>query len=79
MKEKDEEIFELRVKAGGRAEIALGANNLFDVYPDRSPVGPRPASVGGFFPVNQLFVPYSILSPFGFNGRYLYGRFAVSF
>ena len=70
---------ELRVKAGGRAELALGANNLFDVYPDRSPFGPRPASVGGAFPVNQLFVPYSIFSPFGFNGRYLYGRFAVNF
>jgi len=71
---------ELRTKLGGRAELAIGANNLFDVYPDRSPFGPRPASIGGFYPVNQAFAPvYSIFSPFGFNGRYLYGRFAVNF
>ena len=63
----------------GRFEVALGANNLFDVYPDRSPFGPRPASVGGFYPVNQEFIPFSIFSPFGFNGRYLYGRVAVNF
>lgn len=71
---------ELRYKPGGsKVEFALGANNLFDVYPDRSPFGPRPASVGGFYPANQIYIPYSIFSPFGFNGRYLYGRAAVSF
>ena len=58
----------------GRFEVAVGANNLFDVYPDRSPFGPRPASIGGFYPVNQEFIAFSIFSPFGFNGRYLYGR-----
>jgi iron complex outermembrane receptor protein len=70
---------ELRWKPGGGTEFALGANNLFDVYPDRSPFGPRPASIGGFYPVNQEFIPYSIFSPFGFNGRYVYGRVAVTF
>ena len=71
---------EVRVKAGGRAELALGANNLFDVYPDRSPFGPRPADAGGgVYPANQIYIPYSIFSPFGFNGRFLYGRFAVNF
>ena len=69
---------ELRWKPG-RFELALGANNVFDVYPDRSPFGPRPASIGGFYPVNQEFIPFSIFSPFGFNGRYLYGRVAVNF
>ncbi len=63
----------------GKMELALGANNLFDVYPDRSPFGPRPAAVGGVYPANQIYIPYSIFSPFGFNGRYLYGRFAVNF
>ena len=63
----------------GRFELAVGANNLFDVYPDRSPFGPRPAAIGGFYPVNQQFIPFSIFSPFGFNGRYLYGRVAVDF
>src|SRR4029453_12190246 len=71
---------EVRVKAGGRAELAHGANNLFDVYPDRSPFGPRPADAGGgFYPANQIYIPYSIFSPFGFNGRFVYGRAAVSF
>jgi hypothetical protein len=28
---------------------------------------------------NQEYIPYSIFSPFGFNGRYLYGRVAVNF
>ena len=62
-----------------RFELAVGANNVFDVYPDRSPFGPRPSSIGGFYPVNQEFIPFSIFSPFGFNGRFLYGRAAVNF
>jgi iron complex outermembrane receptor protein len=69
---------ELRFKAGP-AELAIGANNLFDIYPDRSPFGPRPASIGGVYPANQEYIPYSIFSPFGFNGRFVYGRFAVTF
>ena len=69
---------ELRYKPGGnRMEFAFGANNLFDVYPDRSPFGPRPTT--GSFPANQIYIPYSVFSPFGFNGRYLYGRASVSF
>jgi iron complex outermembrane recepter protein len=70
---------ELRWKPGGGTEFALGADNLFDVYPDRSPFGPRPTSIGGVYPVNQIYIPYSIFSPFGFNGRYLYGRVSVTF
>ena len=69
--------FEGRVKLPGKIELALGANNLFDVYPDRSPYGPRPTT--GVYPVNQIYIPYSVFSPFGFNGRYLYGRLAVNF
>jgi len=68
---------ELRWKPGGGTEFALGSNNLFDVYPDRSPFGVRPS--GGQFPVNQIYIPYSIFSPFGFNGRFLYARAALSF
>ena len=70
---------ELRWKPGGGTEFALGADNIFDVYPDRSPFGPRPASVGGTYPANQIYIPYSIFSPFGFNGRYIYGRASVTF
>jgi iron complex outermembrane receptor protein len=68
---------ELRLKSGP-TEFAIGANNLFDVYPTRSPFGARPASVGGWYPANQIYIPYSIFSPFGFNGRFIYGRVSVN-
>jgi iron complex outermembrane recepter protein len=70
---------ELRFDATDRIHLAVGADNVFDVYPDRFPFGPRPAAVGGFFPQNQQYNAYSIFSPFGFNGRFLYGRVAVDF
>jgi iron complex outermembrane recepter protein len=70
---------EVRFKPMPRVELAIGADNVFDVYPDRSPFGPRPASIGGVYPANQEYIPYSIFSPFGFNGRYLYGRLSVNF
>jgi iron complex outermembrane receptor protein len=69
---------ELRYKLMERIDLAVGANNLFDVYPDRRPFGPRP--VGGVYPVNFLHIPYSGAgSPFGFNGRFLYARVGVGF
>ncbi|RMF13377.1 MAG: TonB-dependent receptor [Alphaproteobacteria bacterium] len=52
--------------------LAAGANNVFDVYPDVSPTGPRPDG-GNFSVFNQIF-PYSNFSPFGFNGRFIYAR-----
>jgi len=67
---------EARVHSGPM-EFAIGANNLFDVYPDRSPFGARPG--GGFYPANQIYIPYSIFSPFGFNGRFVYGRASMKF
>ena len=70
---------ELRVSPVKSIEVALGANNLLDVYPDRLPFGPRPAAIGGFYPVTQAFLPYSNFSPFGFNGRFLYGRVSIDF
>jgi iron complex outermembrane receptor protein len=70
---------ELRYKLAERIQLAVGANNLFDVYPDRSPFGPRPAAIGGSYPANQQYIPYSIFSPFGFNGRFVYGRVGFDF
>ena len=70
---------EVRFKPIHKVELAVGADNLFDVYPDRSPFGPRPASIGGVYPANQEYIPFSIFSPFGFNGRYLYARASVNF
>lgn len=70
---------ELRFKPTEFISIAIGADNAFDVYPDRSPFGPRPATIGGSYPANQQYIPYSIFSPFGFNGRYLYARIGIDF
>ena len=70
---------ELRFKPIERVNLAIGADNLLDVYPDRSPFGPRPVAIGGVYPANQQYIPFSIFSPFGFNGRYLYARASVEF
>jgi iron complex outermembrane receptor protein len=63
---------EVRGKPAEMVEVALGANNVFDVYPSRVPFG-------GAFGVTGAFFPYSQFSPFGFNGRFLYGRVSVEF
>jgi iron complex outermembrane receptor protein len=48
--------------------LALGANNLFDVYPEKR------------FKINSFsgITPYSGFSPFGFFGRYIYTRLNVN-
>jgi iron complex outermembrane receptor protein len=63
---------EFRVKEGDLFQFALGANNVFDVYPTR-------VRTGGIYGVNPFFLPYSSFSPFGFNGRFVYGRMSVQF
>ena len=69
---------ELRYKLLERIDLAVGANNLFDVYPDRRPFGPRPTT--GFYPQNFQYINYSGGgSPFGFNGRFLYARIGIGF
>ena len=71
---------EVRFDVGDRVHLAVGADNVLDVYPDRLPFGARPAALGGGnFPQNQQYNGYSIFSPFGFNGRFIYGRVAVDF
>ena len=70
---------EVRYEVVKDVTLALGADNVFDVYPTRLPYGPRPAAVGGVYPVNQIYIPYSGFSPFGFNGRFLYGRITAAF
>jgi iron complex outermembrane recepter protein len=68
---------ELRVSPIEQVTIAVGSDNVFDVYPDRLPTGGATGAPG--FTPNSYFLPYSSLSPFGFNGRFLYGRVAVNF
>ena len=59
-----------------RATLTVGSDNVFDVYPDAiKDLGDVAAGYSGqgTFGVYR----YSGLSPFGFNGRYMYAR--VSF
>lgn len=48
--------------------LSVGANNLFDEYPDTTAADPNLDSTFG-----RIF-PFSGFSPFGFSGRYLYAR-----
>ena len=59
---------ELRYQPTKGAQFALGASNLFDVYPDATIARLNNNGVVGF--------PY--YSPFGFNGRYLYARVGLT-
>jgi len=69
---------EVRYRFFNRLDLAIGANNIFDVYPDRRPFGRR--STTGTFPQNFQYIPYSGGgSPFGFNGRFIYVRAGVDF
>lgn len=67
---------ELRFKPIESVSLAIGANNVFDTYPDRLPFGTVDGVNYGF---NNSFLPYSSQSPFGFSGRFLYGRISVDF
>ncbi len=77
---------EIRLRPqGGIAEgleFAVGANNLFDQYPTVAPTGRAIDPVTGQqanLSVNNYFLPFSSFSPFGFNGRFLYGRVSFVF
>ena len=59
---------ELRYQPKKGVQFALGASNLFDVYPDKVPISINTTGVTAF--------PF--YSPFGFNGRYLYARAGVT-
>lgn len=48
--------------------LAVGANNLFDEYPNRTPVTVNTTNATAF----------TSFSPFGFNGRFLYSRISVN-
>ena len=60
-------------------QIAAGAENLLDEYPTHMPSGVRPAELGGNYTVNNYILPYSGFSPFGFSGRFVYGRASYRF
>lgn len=53
--------------------VGLGANNLFDEYPD-----PTRDLVDEVTTFSRIF-PYSGFSPYGFNGRFVYGKLGMRF
>ncbi len=54
-------------------DVSLGVNNLFDVYPK-----PTRELVDDVTTFSNIF-PYSGFSPYGFSGRYVYGKISYTF
>ncbi len=61
-----------------RYSVSIGADNILDVYPDRNNnngnIAPT-AENGGTS--NTGIFPYAGISPFGFNGRFIYAKLGV--
>jgi iron complex outermembrane receptor protein len=73
---------EVRAQFLDRYEVAIGANNVFDVYPTKIPTGlgtDPVTNAARAYPATNYVAPFSAFSPFGFNGRYLYVRGSVRF
>ena len=66
---------ELRFNPVDAVQLAVGANNLLDEYPDRLPWG----TLSNITSTTNSFLPYSGQSPFGFSGRFVYGRISIDF
>ena len=58
-----------RVTVANRFNVAIGAENLLDKYPDMFPASRN--TTGN--------TPFSNYAPFGRSGRFVYGRLSVSF
>jgi iron complex outermembrane receptor protein len=56
-----------------QVDIAVGARNLFDNYPDLPP-SLSTDSPGTF----DIILPYNRASPIGFNGRFVYSRLTIT-
>jgi iron complex outermembrane recepter protein len=62
----------------GRVTLGAGADNVFDVYPDQqNDVGNVATGYAGN--ANFGMNPYNGISPFGFNGRFIWGRVSYGF
>jgi iron complex outermembrane receptor protein len=61
-----------------RVTFSVGADNLFDVYPDKQN-DQWNVSTGFAGNANFGMNPYSGISPFGFNGRFFWGRVSYGF
>jgi len=69
-------IFDLeaRYQVIKNLNVAVGANNLFDTYPDYVKL----TSSRGTVLNSTGLVGFPYYSPFGFNGRYVYGRIGLT-
>jgi iron complex outermembrane receptor protein len=56
--------------------VALGANNLFDTYPDKLTANYQATCIANS---GACVTQYPSFSPFGINGGYYYGRVTVNF
>ena len=70
---------ELAWQATRKLRLSVGAQNLFDAYPDRN-IASTVASVGAGTngADNAGTQPYNAISPFGFNGRSVFARVGLS-
>ena len=63
----------------GRLNVSIGADNVFDIYPDRNNnngnIATLAAENGGTS--NFGIFPYAGISPFGFNGRFIYTKLTL--
>jgi len=63
-----------------RTRISLGANNLFNIFPDINRIGQsRAGSIEGIVSSPGVFTYSRRSAPFGHNGGYYYLRLAKSF
>ncbi len=60
---------------GKGTRVTIGADNLFDVYPDKTPARLNSTTSLGNGTAALAFTRFS---PFGFNGRYLYAKVSQS-
>ena len=61
-------------------KFTVGANNLFDVTPDRNLIGQaRGGSIAGIVDSPGVFQFSRRSAPFGFNGGYWYARATYTF
>ena len=83
--------FSVSYAANKSLSITVGANNLFDVYPDKLYINPRnnENNLSGVSTTNYSggldntsngrFLYPRAVSQFGFSGRYVYGKIAYTF
>lgn len=64
---------DVRVAITDQLAVSVGANNIFDVYPEATR-----DLVDEVTTFSNIF-PYSSFSPYGFTGRYVYGKVSYSF